>query len=163
MYTMDEWRKIFVKRFDELKTSQGLTQEKLAEALGVTQGTIGHWYRGERKPRGLEQFRRLEHALELAPGTLTSADAGAPYLTTTSAAPYRPSLDFDAIDKAMRFLMDQYGLERMQQKGPAWCAKTIIMLYDLLHTPATAGLSAEQLDKLLEVIEHREDNTPPPE
>ncbi|WP_447547519.1 helix-turn-helix domain-containing protein, partial [Staphylococcus aureus] len=28
----------------------GITQEKLAEELGMTQGGIGHWLRGSRHP-----------------------------------------------------------------------------------------------------------------
>ena len=61
---MEEWRSRFRQRFSELKTKQGLTQEKLGDCMGVTQGTIGHWLRGRRTPETLEQFRSLARCLD---------------------------------------------------------------------------------------------------
>ncbi|PWB32408.1 Cro/Cl family transcriptional regulator [Pseudomonas sp. SDI] len=43
---MDKWITLVKSRMRELK----LTQEKLAERMGVTQGAVGHWLRKEREP-----------------------------------------------------------------------------------------------------------------
>ncbi|MGH8381262.1 LexA family protein [Pseudomonas sp.] len=44
---MDNWTDLVKARMRELK----LTQEKLAERIGVTQGAVGHWLRGGREPK----------------------------------------------------------------------------------------------------------------
>ncbi|MGR5723189.1 helix-turn-helix domain-containing protein, partial [Escherichia coli] len=41
-----KWYELARYRMKEL----GITQEKLAEELGMTQGGIGHWLRGSRHP-----------------------------------------------------------------------------------------------------------------
>lgn len=43
---MEKWNELAKARMKELK----LTQEKLAESLGVTQGAIAHWMSGRREP-----------------------------------------------------------------------------------------------------------------
>ncbi|NER62546.1 helix-turn-helix domain-containing protein [Pseudomonas sp. MAFF212428] len=43
---MKKWNELARARMREL----GLTQEKLAERLGVTQGGVGHWIRGRNNP-----------------------------------------------------------------------------------------------------------------
>ncbi len=37
-------------RIKDLREAKGLTQEQLAQLLGVTQGTIAHWESGARTP-----------------------------------------------------------------------------------------------------------------
>ena len=64
------WRTRFRQRYDELKATEGLTQEKLAEQLDVTQGTIAHWMRGRRSPEDLAAFERLAQALKVHPAWL---------------------------------------------------------------------------------------------
>lgn len=44
---MDNWTDLAKARMRELK----ITQEKLAERIGVTQGAVGHWLREEREPK----------------------------------------------------------------------------------------------------------------
>lgn len=66
----DAWRTRFRDRFRELKASDGLTQARLAEALGVTQGTIAHWLSGKRTPEDLAAFEKLAAALGWHPGYL---------------------------------------------------------------------------------------------
>ncbi|MFQ6572073.1 S24 family peptidase [Pseudomonas sp. UM16] len=44
---MDNWTELVKARMRELK----VTQEHLAERIGVTQGAVGHWLRGEREPK----------------------------------------------------------------------------------------------------------------
>lgn len=45
-----------------LRTSKGLTQQKLAEMSGVSQAAINLWENGKRQPR-LEQLQRISEAL----------------------------------------------------------------------------------------------------
>ncbi len=47
MPAMDNWTDLVKARMRELK----VTQENLAERIGVTQGAVGHWLREEREPR----------------------------------------------------------------------------------------------------------------
>ncbi|CAI8711517.1 hypothetical protein PspR32_15005 [Pseudomonas sp. R32] len=44
---MDKWTDLVKARMRELK----VTQENLAERIGVTQGAVGHWLREEREPK----------------------------------------------------------------------------------------------------------------
>lgn len=64
------WRDRFKHRFDHLKRTQRLTQEKLGEMLGVTQGTVGHWIHRRRTPDTLEMYEKLAAALQVHPAWL---------------------------------------------------------------------------------------------
>lgn len=44
---MEKWIELVKQRMREL----GLSQEQLAERVGVTQGGVGHWLRGTRQPK----------------------------------------------------------------------------------------------------------------
>ena len=65
-----DWRERFRLRFELLKAREGLTQEKLAEVLGVTQGTIGHWLNARRAPDTLAMYEQLAKALNVHPAWL---------------------------------------------------------------------------------------------
>lgn len=64
------WRKRLVERFSHLKRTEGITQEWLAERVGVTQGTIGHWLNGRRSPDSLEDYEKLASAIGMHPAEL---------------------------------------------------------------------------------------------
>ena len=49
---------------------RGLSQEELAQQLGVSQGTISHWLTGKRQPESLEQYEALAKALLIHPADL---------------------------------------------------------------------------------------------
>lgn len=71
----------------ELRRLMGLgnwTTVALAEAVGVTQGTVSYWLNGRNLP-GPERVFELETAMDLAPGTL-SAHLGYVPVPRTSAA-----------------------------------------------------------------------------
>lgn len=51
---MTEWYEIAKQLMDD----QGISQEQMAERLGVTQGAVGHWLNGKREPK-LEMINRL--------------------------------------------------------------------------------------------------------
>jgi len=57
---MEKWIDLIKKRMRELN----LTQEKLAERVGVTQGAVGLWLRGERQLK-LKRMNQILVALEL--------------------------------------------------------------------------------------------------
>jgi len=152
---MEYWRRIFIKRLAELKESEGMTQNILAEMLGLSQGTIGQWHVGKRTPGDLNQFRNLEKALRLTPGTLTQPDPGnnaevsPPYLVAENSTPYKSSIDIKIAEKAIAFLMDEIGMDGMKKEGAAWVAETIIMLYDLFSDPASENLSRGTILKMV--------------
>ena len=64
---MKPWVMRFKKRFDYLKAEEGLTQDSLAEAVGVTQPAVSHWLHGRRDPDTLEQCQKLADHLGVAP------------------------------------------------------------------------------------------------
>ena len=51
---MNEWYEIAKKAME----SQDISQEQMAERLGVTQGAVGHWLNGKREPK-LEMINKL--------------------------------------------------------------------------------------------------------
>ena len=67
------WRNRFKLRFKHLKTTTGLTQEELAEKVGVSQGTIAHWVNGRRSPDDLQTYEKLAKALKMHPAELLYA------------------------------------------------------------------------------------------
>lgn len=67
---MDKWRDRLRRRFEELKATEGLTQEALAEKVGVTQGTVAHWLNGRRTPDTLQTFEALADAISVHPAWL---------------------------------------------------------------------------------------------
>lgn len=71
---MKKWNELAKARMKEQK----LTQEKLAETLGVTQGAIAHWLSGRREP-DLATINRILSAVglpELQMGSDSNADPG---------------------------------------------------------------------------------------
>ena len=66
----DEWRDRAKAQFKKLKKERKITQEYISEKVGVTQGTIAHWFSGRRSPETLEQYEKLAVALELHPAEL---------------------------------------------------------------------------------------------
>lgn len=74
---MKKWNELAKARMREL----GLTQEKLAERLGVTQGGVGHWIRGRNNPP-LTQIDEILRVLGMGhmgviPGTGVAEPSGA--------------------------------------------------------------------------------------
>ena len=67
---MTNWRDRFKTRFTEMKRTKGVTQESLAEQMGLTQGTVGHWLNGRRSPDTLSDYEKLAVALEMHPAEL---------------------------------------------------------------------------------------------
>lgn len=135
-----------------------MTQAKLAEMLDLSQGAIASWVNGSHSPRNVKQFRALETALKLPAGILTAPDTiredPTSYMQTgTDQQRDQHAIDVDAVEKALDAMISVYGLDYMKNKGAAWSAKTIIMLYDLLTQTATSGLTTEQIEKILKVTE----------
>lgn len=62
------WQDLAKARMKEI----GMTQEQLAEALGVTQGGLGHWLNGRREAR-LEVIAKIFNILNM-PGFVVNAD-----------------------------------------------------------------------------------------
>lgn len=65
---MNNWNELAKARMKEL----GVTQERLAEKLGVTQGAVAHWLSGRREP-DLQTIGRVLKALDLPPLSVASA------------------------------------------------------------------------------------------
>lgn len=69
---MDEWKSIVKARMKEL----GLSQAEMAERLGVTQGAIGHWLRGNRGAK-VDVINDMLKAVGSPPLAITATDAQA--------------------------------------------------------------------------------------
>ena len=63
----ENWRDRFRQRFYQLKHAEGLTQEILAERVGVSQPTIGHWLNERRTPDTLDLYESLANGLKVTP------------------------------------------------------------------------------------------------
>lgn len=66
---METWRDRFKACWERLNRD-GMTQDQLAERLGVSQGTIAHWLKGRRTPKNLVEFEHLAEALGVHPAWL---------------------------------------------------------------------------------------------
>nr|WP_318381246.1 LexA family transcriptional regulator [uncultured Enterobacter sp.] len=68
MHMKQRWQDLVKARMKEI----GVTQEQLAEAIGVTQGGLGHWLNGRREAR-LEVIAKIFNILDM-PGFVVNAD-----------------------------------------------------------------------------------------
>lgn len=122
---MNEWYEIAKK----LMEAQGISQEQMAERLGVTQGAVGHWLNGKREPK-LEMINRLLTELGAPalsvniPGTTESGDR-TPFFTQRL---YRyPVISWvaagdwsEAVEPYPPGYSDTYELTDYKAKGPAF-------------------------------------------
>ena len=56
-----------IKRLEEHRLEQKLTQVKLAEKLGVSFCTVNRWFNGKTKPNKIQQYH-IEKFLKARPG-----------------------------------------------------------------------------------------------
>ncbi|KQQ68256.1 repressor [Pseudomonas sp. Leaf127] len=109
--------------------AQGISQESMAERLGVTQGAVGHWLNGKREPK-LEMINRLlaelgAPALSInLPDTVQAPDAA----PLSSQRLYRyPVISWvtaggwaEAVEPYPPGYSDTYELTDYKAKGPAF-------------------------------------------
>lgn len=124
-FSMNEWYEIAKK----LMEAQGISQESMAERLGVTQGAVGHWLNGKREPK-LEMINRLlaelgAPALSInLPDTVQTPDAS----PVSSQRLYRyPVISWvaaggwaEAVEPYPPGYSDTYELTDYKAKGPAF-------------------------------------------
>lgn len=67
---MGRWRERFSTRFRHLKATERLTQQALADRLGVAQSTVAGWLHGRREPESLQQYVALARELRVHPAWL---------------------------------------------------------------------------------------------
>lgn len=67
---METWRERLSARLRHLKATDGMTQQKLADQLGVAQSTVAGWLHGRREPETLKQFEDLAAAIQVPPSWL---------------------------------------------------------------------------------------------
>jgi len=66
------WAIRFRERYEDLRLRKGkkyITQKKIADALGMTRGAVGHYMNGEREP-SLEAWKTIAQLLETTPEKL---------------------------------------------------------------------------------------------
>ena len=71
------------KRFKELFKSKGLTQQGMADLVGVSQGAVCAWLQANKTPR-LNHITLIGKALDVKPEGLIILDGGAEFDTTHS-------------------------------------------------------------------------------
>lgn len=92
-----KWNDLAKARMKEV----GITQERLAEMLGKTQGAIGHWLNGRREP-SIEDIAEIMKLLGLSQlrlnsdGTLTDPNAET---NVTFVEPYKPGKRYPVLSK----------------------------------------------------------------
>lgn len=92
-----KWNELAKARMKEV----GITQEKLAEMLGMTQGAIGHWLNGRREP-GIKDIAEIMKILGMSElvlnpdGTFTNPGFDA---NVSFVAPYRPGSKYPVLSK----------------------------------------------------------------
>lgn len=101
------------------RRARGFSQERLAELLGVTSGTVGRWERGESTPEPLEQ-PRLARLLDVAvqelidllhPRVHVSADR-----TRDVAAGYRELVDSAQLDPVQRIQLTSQAFQETDRR-----------------------------------------------
>lgn len=92
-----KWNELAKARMKEI----GITQERLAELLGKTQGAIGHWLNGRREP-GIEDIALIMKILGLpelrlnADGTVSDPNAES---NVKFVEPYKPGRRYPVLSK----------------------------------------------------------------
>ncbi len=70
-----------------LKTG-GLTQGRIAELTGISQGRLSEWVTGKREPKGVATFQKFANGVSMPPAARRALglDAGAPAATVTASS-----------------------------------------------------------------------------
>ena len=68
---------VFARRLVELRKSRQLTQEGLAEKIGISRGTVAYYEANAKNPR-LETIRKIAEVFEVAPEYLVAEDSSSP-------------------------------------------------------------------------------------
>lgn len=84
-----------------LMRQRGITQQELADRLGVTQGAVAHWLNGRRRPT-LEVLKEIAQALGVTPASLMNGEAAAP-----SGDPERLPIPLLALDQVAPLINNQ--------------------------------------------------------
>lgn len=66
----NNWLERFRDRYNFLKLTEGLTQKILADQIGVSQPTIGHWLKGKTEPESVNLYIKLSKSIKLHPAKL---------------------------------------------------------------------------------------------
>lgn len=61
----------FNTNLEYLRKRKGLTQEELADLLGVTEGVISHWELGKREPRNMEMVGKIADLFNVGADIIT--------------------------------------------------------------------------------------------
>lgn len=87
---MQTWYELAKARMSDLR----ITQEQMAERLGVTQGAVGHWLSGKREP-GLAMINALLAEVGVPPLSIQHAESQGNVSATMQ--PYRASKEYPLI------------------------------------------------------------------
>lgn len=144
---MSEWYEIAKKVMEE----QDISQEEMGVRLGVTQGAVGHWLRGEREPK-LETINRLFGVLGL-PGlglistTTSTVEPSSADVSTDRLYRY-PVISWvtaggwaEAVEPYEPGAADTYELTDYKAKGPAFWLQVV---GDSMTAPVGAGQSVPE-------------------
>ncbi|MCL1866425.1 MAG: helix-turn-helix domain-containing protein [Oscillospiraceae bacterium] len=71
---------MFPQRLKSVRTEKGIQQKELAQAMGVTQGTIGNWESGIRAPR-FDMLERIAEYFSVSTDYLLGREEGGNDLT----------------------------------------------------------------------------------
>jgi SOS-response transcriptional repressor LexA len=144
---MSQWYEIAKKVMEE----QDISQEEMGVRLGVTQGAVGHWLRGEREPK-LEMINRLLTELGLPGLGLIVSESTVGGLPTRNSVPDRlyryPVISWvsagdwaEAVEAYEPGAADRYELTDYKAKGPAFWLEVV---GDSMTAPAGAGQSVPE-------------------
>lgn len=124
---MTNWVDRLKTRQRELRKTKGLTQEVIAERLGLSQGAVGHWFTGRREPDSLEMFCKLADLLEMHPAELMFGTELEPRSQNKSLL---DSFDLELLDKCATDI-EQF-LEELQltKVDPARKTRFILQMYE---------------------------------
>ena len=104
---------------------------------------------GDRLARKIETSFKKPHGWLDATHQDSAGEKRAIYLADSNDDPYKSSINEEAVTRATEFLMDEIGLEGMKEMGTKWCAKTIIMLYELFSDPGSEQLNHSTIMKMV--------------
>ncbi|MBR4711491.1 MAG: helix-turn-helix transcriptional regulator [Clostridia bacterium] len=102
---MDEIRTQLMKNLRHIIATRGLKQADIADALGVTQGSVSNWLNGYASPdlaKLIELCRYLDISMDALTGTNTKSDADELAALLVSLSPEERQLTRDFISLLLK-------------------------------------------------------------
>lgn len=129
-----------------------VTGAALSRAVGVSRATVSDWLSGKTKDIKGAHLVKIARALNINSEWLAIGKGQQTTLKISEEpAPYNDiQPDIKTMQRATRFIFDNYSAQQLKNNGAEWTTIRIIKLFDLFNDPASDKLNTRTILKLID-------------